>query len=397
MRARVVSLAAIAASIVAFVVGAERGSQDASTLSAGGPRAGLVRSALGDPNPLGRMLALSSALRGMSVEDTDDVVAAFETAFNSGQPDAQALALLSEAWAPLDPEGAYQRIENWPREYQQEGRLSLLRVWARQDPRVALAVAEDVGDLDGWATHAVYTGWAESGDPQMWDFVMTLPQGMGRESASIPMMQWVIGRKGFEALFERVEALPSAAPERFKVAAFRTAAALAADHDPELALEFAKRHTGGAHERGLLRRVAVRWVRLDGPAAMAALLDLPEGEERERALREGYRTWLRWSRPEAKAWMGASPPEDPRFLPLLDLHAKALTNDDRHDPRGSIERAIVWSEAITDPDRRHQALVTVGVAFLNHAPGQARPWLKGHGIGAEVGAELRRLRLLMGR
>ena len=48
------------------------------------------------------MLALSSALRGMSVEDTDDVVAAFETAFNSGQPDAQGLALLSEAWAPLD-------------------------------------------------------------------------------------------------------------------------------------------------------------------------------------------------------------------------------------------------------------------------------------------------------
>jgi len=394
----VLASAGIVALGLAFAMGMQRGRHDASISPTGGARAELVRAALEDPDPLGKTIALAGALRGMSLEEVDDVVVVYEGSFGTASPDLLALTLLSEVWASLDPLGALARIEGWPAPFRPEARNSLLRAWARLEPRVALSIAEDVEeDLEGWALHAVYNGWAESGDPEIWNFVMTLPAGMDRESASIPMMQSLIGQQGFDALFERVEALPSAAPDRFKLAAFRTAAALVAEHDPGRALAFAKRHTGGPYERGLLRRVAVRWVWSDPLAAMDALLNLEPSGQREWALEEAYRTWVRWDRPSAMAWMGASPPSDPRLRPLLDIHAKALANDDPDDPGTSIARAIAWCEAIEDAEKRREALLEVGVTFLNFDPPAARPWLDGHGIRAEVGSELRRRRRLMGR
>jgi len=386
----------LAGVVVAFLVGLKFGSSDGSA-PVGEARAEFVRAALADPDPIARTLGLSAALRNFSEEDIEGVVSAFESAFASAGPDAQALALLSEAWAPLGPRRAYERIESWPSEQREPARLALLQAWARREPRTALQVAEDVEDLEGWATYAAYTGWAESGDPEMWDFVMTVPISMARENASIPMMKALIGRGGFEALLERVEALPSAAPDRFKLGAFRTAASLVADHDPQRALAFAMLHNEGPHGRGLLRRVAVRWARANAPLAMSALVDLPIGSERDWALREAYRTWLRSDRPVAMAWMGDSPPTDPRLRPLLDLQTMALANSDRGDPDASIARAVAWSEGIQDSEKRREAMVKLGVKYLDHAPAAARPWLEAHGVIDDVMAETSRRRRLMGR
>ena len=79
------------------------------------------------------------------------------------------------------------------------------------------------------------------------------------------------------------------------------------------------------------------------------------------------------------------------------MRPKIPANDDPDDPGTSIARAIAWCEAIEDAEKRREALLEVGVTFLNFDPRAARPWLDGHGIRAEVGSELRRRRRLMGR
>jgi hypothetical protein len=218
----------------------------------------------------------------------------------------------------------------------------------------------------------------------MWDFVAKMTPGLERELASTALMEWVVTRGGTEALLARVESLPDDAPGRFKLAAFRTAAGLAAHRDPELALAFIDRHAEGPYSRNLLKRFAVRRVKDDGPGTMQMLLDRPAGRERQRALRETYRRWLGFDRQAALAWMPETAAADPRFIPLCDIYAVALAQSDREHRGQSMARAAQWSEGIADSATQHKTRVELGVIWLSYEPEAASAWLEERGIEAEV-------------
>jgi hypothetical protein len=380
----------------AFALGARVATREASVANLAGSPAERVGAALAEVDPLARASALLPALRDLRGEDVKEVVNAYEASFASGGGGGTALQLLCEAWAGLDPVGALDRMQHWPAERRSEGVPALLRAWARREPVAARHWAEGVVD-EGEALRAMLTGWSESGDPEIWDFVMDLPPNMDRESASILLMQQIVARGGFDDLLARVEALPDEAPGRFKLAAFRTATGLVADHDPALALAFADRHANGPYDKGLLRRVAVRWVQSDGPAAMKELLDRPAAVERDWALREAYRRWLRRDRPAALAWMPDAAARDPSFDPLCEVYAVALARTDPQQRERSIARAVRWSEDIANADTRRETQVELGVLWLHFEPEAARPWLDARGLEAEVRSETARRRQLLGR
>jgi hypothetical protein len=371
-------------------------SRDEPAAAGGDSPAARVRSALGEPDALARAAALVPALRDLREQDLEEVVSSYEASFGAGGGAGTSIQLLCEAWAHLDPVGALDRMHGWPAERRSEAIPALLRAWARREPEAARQWAEDVVD-GGEAMRAVLSGWAESGDPEMWDFVMELRPGMDRESASILLMQQVVARGGFDALLARVEALPDDAPRGFKLAAYRTATGLVADHDPRLALAFVDRHRSGPYHKGLLRRVAVRWVRHDAPRAMKELLDRPAGTERDWALREAYRRWLRADRDAALAWMPDAAARDRRFVPLCDVYALALAQSDPQRRGRSMARAARFAEAIADEEKRRETSVKLGVVWLHHEPDAAVAWLEAQGLEAEVRAETARRRRLFGQ
>ena len=78
-----------------------------------------------------------------------------------------------------------------------------------------------------------------------------------------------------------------------------------------------------------------------------------------------------------------------------DFDSCMEVRDDRDDPDGSIARAVAWSEAIEDSEKQRDAMVKLGVKYLDHDPDVARPWLEAHGIADEVRAETSRRRRLI--
>jgi hypothetical protein len=300
-----------------------------------------------------------------------------------GGPSSTALVLLSEPWAELDPTGALDRISTWPAAVRSAAQNPLLRAWARRNRTAALQWVAGIPD-SGALLEVVFDGWADAGDPAMWDHVAAIPPPE-RDVATKAMMQAVVAREGFDGLLARVDALPDdPAPGGFKKAAISTATVLVADHDPARAAAFADRYVGGPYEKGLLSLVAIRWVVRDGRTAVENLFDRPASEERNAALREAYLTWLRREHASALAWVPESEAKDPRFAALVDLYAVALANNDPEHRSDAIRSGIRWAEGIPDAAMRHETLLRLGVMWLYFEPDTATPWLVQNGLEAEA-------------
>jgi hypothetical protein len=339
---------------------------------------------------------LVPVLLDLDARQLDEVEAAYRATFTGGGPGDTAIVLLSEAWAALDPVNALDRISAWPPNVRLPAQKAVLRAWARRNAGPAIQWAERIRD-DGSAVEAALLGWAESGDAGLWNYIAQMPVSLTQQSILIETMKWVVAREGFEGLFAHVEALPDDAPKAFKETAIGTATALVANFTPTVALSFAERHSADPNGVGLLRRVAVRWVEQDAPAAMQYLLDRPASPARDWAFQEAYRRWLRLDRAAALAWVSESAASDQRFAPIADVHAVALANADPEHRGDAIRRAIGWAEQIADPGERHEALVKLGVMWLHYEPDAATEWLARNGLEAEVRAEVARYQRIQER
>ncbi len=348
-----------------------------------------VRAALDEPDSIVRTAELASALRGLGKQDLEEIVAVYDERLKLDPPSRTSIELFGEAWASLDPEAAIDHMNSWPEGPRRAGISSVTRTWAGRTPIAAFMWADSlVLDDREAAVDAVFSGWADSDDPEVWDFLATLTPGLGRESASNIVMKSVVQNHSFDTLFAQVDAIESDArpgsPRDFKLSALRTAIGLCAYHDPDKALAYARRYAGGPYDNGLLPRLAVFWAVNDGPRAMDTLLALPSEPQRDKALRDGYRKWLRTEGRAALDWMPAGAAHDDRYAPLIDYYAMALAQSDLASPVDSIREALAWADRVADPKRRRAAQVLLGVLWMDHEPDAARAWIHERGIAREV-------------
>ena len=378
-----------------YALGSRIGAPTDVTREFAGPRAAGVRLALDEPHALLRYPALPSPLLDLPHEDLESVLAVYEERLELLPPGQGEIDLLAEAWAAIDPEGAIDHVNAWPEESRQMAIPAVVRAWALRAPIAAFTWAETLdAEARTAAIENVFRGWAASGDPEVWKFLATLLPGWHRETATNVVMQWVARTQGFEALLEQVAAIEPDVrpgnPRDFKLAALRTAVGLCAYYEPARALAFARRFAGGPYDNNLLRRVAVFWAVKDGPAAMAALLDLPSEPQRDLALRDGYRKWLRADGQAALDSMPADAADDERYAPLIDLYAIAYSNKQTGDPIVAIRTAARWADRVPDSEVRHDTAVRIGVEWLRREPDAARVWIQQHGLGPDVEAAQRR-------
>lgn len=352
-----------------------------------------VRAALDEPDALVRIGQLAEALREANADEFAAVIDLFEERIHLAPPGRPELELFGEAWARHDPRGAIDRLVEWPGTERRFALVAVGRAWARAAPNAALSWADSlVLDDRSAMIEAVFQGWAETGDSEVWKALDTMTPGVDREAGTNVVMKWKIQNEGFDALFDEVDALRTryepGSPRDFKLNALRSAVGLAAFHDPEKALAFARRYADTPYDNGLLRRIAIFWVVNDGPSAMEAILALPESEQRNKAARDGYTKWLRTNGPAAIAWMPDAALRDERYASITDIYAvslaRAKSSGDRPE---AIRAAIAWAEQIENAERRRKTLVLLGAMWSKSEPEAAFAWAEKKGLERAVEAE----------
>lgn len=325
---------------------------------------------------LAQTAALTPLLLAMTPSQAEGAAAIFEASFAAGGGGGLPLELFVERWTALDPLLARDRVLTWPPERRSEALPTLLRAWARSDPRTAVEVLNEIPapQLRSAAFPALIEGWADSGRTEgVWRYLAGLESPMDRERGSQVVVYHLVTRGGPDDAIREIEQLPDEPPlGAFKERVLRTAVGLIARSDPARAIELVDAEPDELQRDALVRRVAVNWVTQDGPAAMAWVRSQPPRSQRDRVLREVYRRWVVRDRPAALAWMDEQ--DDPGDLdPILDIYATALA---RRDPRS----AIAWVRGIESAALRREALMDVAEVWQHQEPEVANAWLRKVGL-----------------
>ncbi len=348
-----------------------------------------IRSALAAPDSLAQVAVLTPLLLAMGPDQVDGVARVFEASFRSGGGGGLPLELFVERHAALDPLLTLDRVLGWPLERRREALPTLLRSWARIDPRTALEVLNEISDpkIQNAAFPALIEGWVESGHiAGVWRYLAELESDRERERGSQVVLYHLVSREGAEATLREIEALPVESPRgaAFKRRVLRTAVGLVARIEPERAISLVEAYPEGADRDSLVRRVAVNWVTQDGPAAMAWLRTQPPKPQRGPVMREVYRRWVIRDRPAALAWM-ADQADLGALSPILDMYATALT---RSDP----DAAIAWALVIEDASLRREVLLDVAEVWQHADPEAAGPRIRELGLDDELEGRIERRR-----
>jgi hypothetical protein len=100
---------------------------------------------------------------------------------------------------------------------------------------------------------------------------------------------------------------------------------------------------------------------------MRWLSTLPDGWNREDAVRETYRTWLRLGGDRPLEWLRAAELE-PWLDPAVSLFAKKLSHEDR-------EAALEWAGRISDEEIRWGTVGLIARAWLMTDEEAAKAWI----------------------
>jgi hypothetical protein len=245
-----------------------------------------------------------------------------------------------------------------------------MRSWARRDPAAARAALEKIEPetLRESATTAVILGWADSGDPGIWEeYVAGLPFG---RTAAYDLMRRLGARDGVEVLLQRATNVSPDVADGFRAHALQNAAEIATRVDPERAAAFAEQHRGEAG--GLEQTVAMRWAATDGLRATEWALSRAPGPARDRTVRGAVEYWLWSDRAAAIDWVRRQP--DDVVAGVRDLYAIALG---QIDPQQGLE----ISASISDPAERKRVQRLLARNWLSAQPAIAASWLTEHGLG----------------
>jgi hypothetical protein len=335
-------------------------------------------------DPVAQALVLAPLLADAGPPQLDQITALYEEAFTRGGATGLALELLVEAMATADPVAAHRRIAAWPIDRQQEAMPELIHTWARFDPKTAEEILDQVTDADTQprAFLRFISGWWSTGDPRIWSYLAEAPNAMSREQATYALLRREIAAHGVDATIAKIEALPDPEFTRFRPAALKTAIGMIARSQPERAARIVSAHRDDEIGDLFARRLAVNWVALDPPAAMAWILSEPPSKHRDRVSREAFRRWLGRDRSAALAWMEAR--DDYGGLgSLTDMYATSRARDD-------LPGAIEWASRLEDPGQRREAQLDLAEIWQHRAPEQATPWIRELGLEAELDARLAR-------
>jgi len=328
--------------------------------------AGDIRDALLHPDPLQRAAKVAILLDSLPPSALPDVRQAYDTAvLDLGDIE---LVLLAEWWSEFDPEGAFEWTrKEWVADHPRVV-LAILRAWGRQDHAAAAAVAARFSAAPAGDVYmgAVVSGWAESGEPGLMEFIETLSIGGTRQRALTSAIRLRVLQDGPEATMQWAEQLPMDAT-KFRMQSLRRVASAVAEVDPEAARAFAVRNSAPEFVAKLYSRVATVLVRDQPAETMAWIAGLPPGRDKTDAASEAFRLWLALDEPAATRWIRGIKLE-PALDGAVSVYARNLSLEDP-------ELALEWAGRIHDEELRWPAVGGIARFWYLDDPESATTWV----------------------
>jgi hypothetical protein len=346
------------------------------------PQAGArteLEAVLGVPNARARALQLAEYFDRASPADLDATWQAYQSA--EAYVDALALVLLADWWASFDPAGAFAHSLNWRFRDADAARFTIMRSWARQEPAAARRFTDEnrnrANPNSDVLIQALVVGWAERGDASdVWLYVEQLSAGVERQRAVLALIARSFAANGVEETLRSVDAIPDDGRNQFKRYAYRRTAWALARFDPERAKQWVVERIDGPYGGGILRLVGGSLAVSDGAGALEWLQTFQPGEERDEAVLETFRAWLRHDRELAIAWLRDAAPNtalEPALVQLVSATAQT-------DPAQA--QAIL--ERIEDPGLREAAYVYLVRSWMTHDRDAALAWFETAPVSEEA-------------
>jgi hypothetical protein len=339
-----------------------------------------VSQALSDRDYLSRSAQLVRLLEGLDRGNLIGALDAYEAQLAStGESE---IRLFLHAWARLDPAGAFEHVQTWPRAKQVPAVAAVSLAWARTDPRAtAAAVGRAESQVADAAAPGIAQGWALSGQPGVEDWIARRPPGPERIRlvASVVAERLRAGRA--DEAIEWAESVPPRTHGGLKRDVFRRVANQLGAEDPERTAAWLEPHLGQPYARASVQELMRQWLPADPEAAFAWIAKRPADEERADAIQSAVTTWMRRDPRRAQQWF-ESVSRTPLHDPALVAIAEELV---REDP----PRALAWSERIIDERLRVSSLTRVGTLWARKSPDEARTWLRTSSLPPETRRELR--------
>jgi hypothetical protein len=326
-----------------------------------------------DPDPFSRARRLGALLPTLGPEAIPEVQAIFTNADLVLR--GTDLELLVSFWAHHDPEAASRwAMRRAPHGYKIIAILASFSVWAERDPQAARRASEErialIGDAREAVQIALVRGWYRRDPEGLTQFIHELGMGIGRQRALSTFVREVIREQGPDALVRWAEGLPDD-DDVYKKAAYRQVGVALPLFDHAAAIRWCEAHCDGPYGDGLRGLIARPWVLRDGPAALAWLLQAPEGHEKNLAVRTAFSVWGQYDRDAALAWMAEQTAAGPEawMKPVLPVYARLLADD------GSPLEAIEWAEQIESEEEREYVLTDVVRKWRRADEAAAEAWL----------------------
>jgi len=371
---------ALTSLIVGFAAGWFADHLAASSRSSASMREAVL-DALREPTSLERYSRLGNLLGGLNSRNLDGAVEAYEQQLDF--VDEPEVRMMAGAWAQLDAPGAFDRVRTrWPQRYARRVALGeIVYQWAMDDPSSASAAvaglpASDVTGSDD-IPRKLIEGWAQTPDfYSATDYVASLPRSALRQELTMTISREILERLGPEALIQWSESVQADTPRKFRLVAYRKAARMLAQHDPEAAAAWVEKRYGEDDTAGATRIVATQWAEADPDAAFAWLLSRPDDDERSQAIGFAFRDWLSRDRKAAQHWLESATP-GPALDPAIDSYARRISDEETED-------ALAWVARIQDEELRNRAYADIGQQWFRRDPSATLAWLEQADLSAEI-------------
>jgi hypothetical protein len=315
-------------------------------------------------------------LQQLGPADLPDALATLERRQFGVTPDEVRLFML--AWAGFDAPGALAWARAYPTPWSSGLADGAAFAWGYRDGPAALAAVEALEDEKERARlrSSVMDGWIRSDDKHGVAAHIAAQDDPRRRRRLTFVLVGETRTQGIEVLQRWVESLPDELPNSFKQGAFYHACVAIARDDPRLAADWLARHADRFYSVGSAAGIARGWAATgDYEALFAWARALPgEGEERRRdredAIADAFRAWLRGDADAAEAWLAKTLPD-----PALDPAIRELV---RRRMREQPSRAVEWALRIEDEELRRKTLRPAVVAWARVDPPAVRVWMDEH-------------------
>ena len=346
-----------------------------------------VRAVLAIQDDLERVGQLVDLLQTLPAEAAPAVAEGYENSFVD-RGDIE-LVLLTQWWVPHDAEAATRwATTNWRAEHPRV-EYAAMRAIARLDPERALRLYyARKQDPRAYAAslQAVIVGWYESDKPGLFEFINTQPSEDLRQQTMGTLARIKVLDVGpEEATAWAEETARARGNDRFSDQLMLRVANATAEVKPEIAAAWAEQMIAQGASTKLLIRVASRWSKRDGLAALAWLSGFEETPDQQHAVRRSFNNFHLGNLLVAEPWLlGQGDATFTWLAPALESFLKTKT--DRWYANPATRADVPWTRhldlaiGIQEEARRWGTVAHIARLWLLVDAAAAEAWMEEHEV-----------------